>query len=73
MKQPLQPAHGGAFLINDTAANDPICQAAMASYLKRLQREDEERQAIRDAFANGDLTTIAPWGRTSSWHISDRD
>lgn len=73
MKQPLQPAHGGAFLINDTAANDPACQAAMASYLKRLQREEAQRQAIRDAFAAGDLATIAKWGRTSNWHISDRD
>ena len=73
MKQPLQPAHGGAFLINDTAANDPVCQAVMASYLQRLQREAEERQAIRDAHAAGDLAAIAKWGRTSNWHISDRD
>ena len=73
MKQPLQRAHDGAFLINDTAANDPACQMAMASYLQRLQREEEERQAIRDAHAAGDLAAIAKWGRTSNWHISDRD
>lgn len=57
------------FLTNDTAANDPICQAAMAAYAQRLQREEAQRQAIR----NGDMAAIAKWGRTSNWYISDRD
>ena len=65
MKQPLQPAHGGAFLINDTAANDPICQAAMASYLQRLQQEEVRREAIRSG--------RAPMVQSTVWHISDRD
>ena len=65
MKQPLQPAHGGAFLINDTAANDPACQAAMASYLQRLQQEEIRREAIRSG--------RAPMVQWTTWHISDRD
>ena len=69
-KQPLQPAHNGAFLVNATAAADPAVQMAMASYLERLQREEAHRQAIRDAVANG--TYQAPEGQYGIWHISDR-
>ena len=65
MKKPLQPAHGGAFLINDAAAADPICQAAMASYLQRLQQEEAHREAIRSG--------KAPMVQSTVWHISDRD
>jgi len=61
------------FITNDTAANDPACQAAMKAYAAQLQREEEQRQAIRDAHAAGDLAAIAKWGRTSNWYISDRD
>ena len=61
------------FITNDTAANDPICQAAMAAYARALQIEEDRRQAMRDAVAAGDLAAIAKWGRTSNWHISDRD
>lgn len=60
------------FITNDTAANDPICQAAMAAYARAMQIEEERRQAVRDAVAAGDLEAIARWGRTSSWYISDR-
>ena len=35
------------FLINETAAKDLACQQAMAAYAARLQREHEEREAIR--------------------------
>ena len=63
-KQPLQPAHGGAFLINDTAANDLACQTAMAAYLKRLKAEEERRQAILAG-------TYVPVPLTR-WNISDR-
>jgi len=59
--------HNGAFLVNDTAANDPICQSAMASYMEQLQREAAHRKAIREG-------RVAPasdsWG---VWNISDRD
>jgi hypothetical protein len=65
MKKPLQPAHGGAFLINDAAANDPACQMAMASYLERLQAEEARREAIRSG--------RAPQVQWTTWHISDRD
>lgn len=60
------------FITNDTAANDPACQMAMAAYAARLQQEEAHRQAIRDAVAAGDLAAIAKWGRTSNWYISDR-
>jgi len=53
------------FITNDTAANDPICQAAMASYLERLNREEAQRQAIRSG--------KAPMVQSTVWHISDRD
>jgi len=60
--------HNGAFLVNDTAANDPACQAAMASYMQQLRREEQRRHAIRQAAAAGnDL------GQFEIWHISDRD
>jgi hypothetical protein len=62
----LQPAFGGQFLVNESAANDPICQAVMASYLKRLQQEEAHHQAIR----NGSIP--APSGQWETWHISDR-
>jgi hypothetical protein len=55
----------GPFLLNDTAANDPICQAAMASYLQRLQQEEVRREAIRSG--------RAPMVQSTTWHISDRD
>ena len=35
------------FTINDTAAKDLACQEAMKAYAARLQREHEEREAIR--------------------------
>ncbi|MFZ9717611.1 MAG: hypothetical protein ACO3CH_09185 [Ilumatobacteraceae bacterium] len=63
-KQPLQPAHNGAFLVNATAAADPAVQMAMASYLERLQREEAHRQAIR----NGTAQQV----QSTTWHISDR-
>ena len=53
------------FLTNDTAASDLACQTAMAAYAARLQREQQERQAIREG-------RIQP-AQTNNWHISDRD
>lgn len=52
------------FLINDTAANDPACQAAMASYLQQLQAEEVRREAIRSG--------VAQQVQWTTWHISDR-
>ena len=53
------------FITNDFAANDPACQAAMASYLDRLQQEEARREAIRSG--------KAPMVQSTVWHISDRD
>ena len=52
------------FLTNDTAANDPICQAAMKAYAARLQQEQAQREAIRSG--------KAPMVQSTVWHISDR-
>jgi hypothetical protein len=52
------------FITNDTAANDTACQMAMAAYAARLQREHEQREAIRRGdFIPAPLQTI---------NISDR-
>jgi hypothetical protein len=53
------------FITNDTAANDPICQVAMASYLNQLQAEEARREAIRSGAAQP-----VQW---VNWNISDRD
>ena len=60
-------AHDGMFLLNETAANDPAVQGAMASYMEQLRREAAQRQAIRDG------RSPAPQGQWGEWHISDRD
>jgi hypothetical protein len=61
-KQPLQQQ--GAFLVNETAANDPIIQQVMASYMERLAQEAAYREDVRSG-------KVAPV-QTGSWHISDR-
>lgn len=53
------------FITNDFAANDPICQAAMAAYARALQIEEDRRQAI----LSGEYVPIP----TTVWNISDRD
>lgn len=52
------------FITNDAARRDPACQAAMAAYAAQLQREHEQRQAIRA----GKLAPVP----TTTWVISDR-
>jgi hypothetical protein len=59
--------HNGMFLLNDTAANDPAVQGAMASYMEQLRREEQRRHAIRQAAAAGN-----DMGQSDVWHISDR-
>ena len=59
-------AHNGAFLLNETAANDPAVQGAMASYMASLKAETARRDRIRA----GIEPTDGQWG---TWHISDRD
>ena len=58
--------HNGAFLVNETAANDPICQQVMASYINQLKAEAQHRQAIREG------RIPAPAGQWGNWSISDR-
>ena len=67
--------HNGAFLVNDTAANDPACQAAMQSYMDQLKREAAQRKAMRDAADQGiEFPSWGPaMGQWGHWNISDRD
>ena len=53
------------FITNDTAKNDPVMQIAMQSYMKRLQREEAERNAIRAGLIKPQPTQV--------WNISDHD
>ena len=57
--------HNGAFLVNDTAANDSDCQWAMQSYMNQLRAEAARRDRIRQG-----LEPASDWG---TWNISDRD
>jgi hypothetical protein len=54
-----------AFILNDTAKNDPAVQLAMANYLKQLNCEYQQREAIRAGLIKPQPTT--------NWNISDRD
>ncbi len=54
-----------AFILNDTAKNDPAVQLAIANYTQQLQREHQQREAIRAGLITPQRTTV--------WNISDRD
>ena len=56
--------HNGMFLTNETAANDPAVQGAMASYMQQLAREAAYRTAVRE----GRVVT----SQSGNWNISDR-
>jgi predicted transcriptional regulator len=60
-------AHNGMFLLNETAANDSICQEVMASYINQLKAETARRDRIRQGLE------AAPEGQWGNWSISDRD
>ena len=62
----MKRVHDGAFLVNDTAANDPICQQVMASYIAQLKAETARRDRIRQGIEP------APEGQWGNWSISDR-
>ena len=66
-KQPMQRLHNGAFLANETAANDPACQMAMQSYMNQLRAEAARRDRIRAGIEPADM------GQFEIWNISDRD
>ena len=63
----LKPVHGGCFHVNDTAANDDICQQVMASYIQQLERDAMRAKDIREG------RIPAPDSQWGDWHISDRD
>ena len=68
----LKPMHNGAFMVNDTAAADPVCQAAMEAYLRDLELQAERRREARQAwFSQWEETR--PQGVYGTWNISDRD
>ncbi|MFZ9739201.1 MAG: hypothetical protein ACO3EZ_14445 [Prochlorotrichaceae cyanobacterium] len=54
------------FLTNQSGANDPILQAAMAAYAKRVLAEEQRRQEVRQGIR-------PPLPPTGVWNISDRD
>jgi hypothetical protein len=53
-----------AFILNDTAKNDPAVQSAMSGYMQQLKREEDYRNKLRAG-----LITPIP---ATSWNISDR-
>ena len=61
----MKSVHNGAFLVNETAANDSACQWAMKSYMEQIQREAMRAKAIRE----GRISNDGQWG---DWNISDR-
>ena len=66
-KQPMKRVHDGCFYVNETAANDDICQQVMASYIAQLKAETARRERIRQGLEP------APEGQWGNWSISDRD
>ena len=66
-KTQLKSVHNGAFMVNDAAAADPVCQAAMASYMESIRRDAMRAKDIREG------RIPAPDCQWGDWHISDRD
>ena len=64
--RPMIKQHNGAFMVNETAANDPICQQVMASYMNQLRAEAARRDRIRQGI---EPAPDCQWG---NWSISDR-
>ena len=65
-KTQLKSVHGGCFQVNDRAAADPACQAAMASYMAQIRRDAMRAKDIREG------RIPAPDSQWGNWHISDR-
>ena len=63
----MKRVHNGCFYVNETAANDDICQQVMASYIAQLKAETARRERIRQGIEP------APEGQWGNWSISDRD
>ena len=67
--KPLKPVHNGMFLVNDTAANDDLCQQVMASYINTLKAEAAYRERVRQGLEPAPPVGGGQWGY---WNISDR-
>jgi hypothetical protein len=61
----MNKTHNKMFLLNDTAANNPAVQMAMASYTNQFKAETARRDRIRAGIEPID-------GQYGTWHISDR-
>ena len=44
----MKQVHDGCFFVNDTAANDDLCQSVMAAYINQLKAEALRKQDIRE-------------------------
>lgn len=63
--------------MNKTKADLPLI---LSDYEQFVIQQERRRQQVRDWYAkweetrseNADLQSIAKWGRTSNWNISDR-
>jgi hypothetical protein len=53
------------FFLDSKSANDPIIQAAMSSFMQRLQKEEDYRAQVRAGLIQPQLTQVI--------NISDRD
>lgn len=62
----MKKVHNGCFYVNDTAANDDLCQSVMASYINQLKAEAQRKQDIREG------RIPAPDVSWGSFNISDR-
>ena len=54
------------FMVNETAANDDLCQQVMASYINTLKAEAAYRERVRQGLEP------AHGGQWGYWNISDR-
>lgn len=53
-------------LVNQVAQEDPVFMEAAQSFPRNLQREEAQRQRIREGLEEPQTN----WG---TWHVSDRD
>ncbi len=54
-----------SFILDSKSANDPIIQAAMSSFMQRLQKEEDYRAQVRAGLIQPQITQTI--------NISDRD
>ena len=64
----MKRVHDGCFYVNDTAANDDICQQVMASYIAQLKAETARRDRIRQGI---EPAPEGQWGNGLSATVTD--